>query len=307
MKPRSRYIAHSSSFTHDFSSSRARCSARRSRPGSYGAALPWRRASRRARRWSSLRSMYGQVMSESRARTTIAVTQSATVTSLSRRPARCAREEDDAIGGARDLVERADELRFAPAGRGCHRDRGPHAEIELTAEFLDEALGVFGDRRVAFGDQLLTMPRTHAQELHPSRLWQRAGARPGTREPGARTLGQGEDIDRTRPRSEAPNPVTNCLLGDAFRRARGVQRRVAERQMRRQRRRVRAAGPVRRAVRIPLPRDGLEVVAVVEDVDRLLAVPAGDDHRARAEPVQRSCEPLNVFAGVLPGGLREHP
>ena len=33
-KPRSRYIAHSSSFTQDFRSSRARCSARRSRPGS---------------------------------------------------------------------------------------------------------------------------------------------------------------------------------------------------------------------------------------------------------------------------------
>ena len=35
MKPRSRYIPHSSSFTQERSSSRARCSARRSRPGSY--------------------------------------------------------------------------------------------------------------------------------------------------------------------------------------------------------------------------------------------------------------------------------
>ena len=35
MKPRSRYIAHSSSLTHDLSSARARCSARRSRPGSW--------------------------------------------------------------------------------------------------------------------------------------------------------------------------------------------------------------------------------------------------------------------------------
>ena len=34
MKPRSRYIAHSSSLTHERSSARARCSARRSRPGS---------------------------------------------------------------------------------------------------------------------------------------------------------------------------------------------------------------------------------------------------------------------------------
>ena len=39
MKPRSRYIAHSSSFTQQRSSSRARCSARRSRPGSYGKAV----------------------------------------------------------------------------------------------------------------------------------------------------------------------------------------------------------------------------------------------------------------------------
>ena len=47
------------------------------------------------------------VISESSARTTIAVAQSATVTSRSGRAAGGAREEDDAIGGGRDVLERA--------------------------------------------------------------------------------------------------------------------------------------------------------------------------------------------------------
>ena len=43
---------------------------------------------------------------------------------------------------------------------------GPHALVELAAELLDEALLVLGDLEVALGDQLLAMPRAHAQELH---------------------------------------------------------------------------------------------------------------------------------------------
>ena len=49
MKPRSRYIAHSSSFTQERSSSRARCSARRSRPGSPSGSMRRRAPARRRR------------------------------------------------------------------------------------------------------------------------------------------------------------------------------------------------------------------------------------------------------------------
>src|SRR5215212_6479836 len=112
-------------------------------------------------------------MSESSAMTTIAVTQSATVTSRSRRPARGAREEDDAIGRARDLLERPDQLGLPTPGLVRHRHGRPRALVELAAELRHEAFGVLGDIRIALGDQLLTMPRTHAQELHRRRLWQR--------------------------------------------------------------------------------------------------------------------------------------
>src|SRR4051794_33746602 len=156
MNPRSRYIAHSSSFTQERSSSRAFCSARRSRPGSYGAGTPLRRASRTARRRSSRRSSQGSETSKSRARTTIAVAARATV--MPRRSARAAsgaREEDHPVRGLRDLLERGDHLGLAPAGLGLDRNRGPHPLLELAPERLDEALLVLGDLDVTLGDQLL--------------------------------------------------------------------------------------------------------------------------------------------------------
>src|SRR5919197_813076 len=155
--------------------------------------------------------MYGHVMSDSGARTTIAVTHSATVTSRLLRPACGAREEDDAVGRARDLVEGADQLRLATAALVHHRHRRPHALVELAAELLHKALGVLGDIEIAFGDQLLAMPRTHAQELHPWRLWQRAGACSGTTEWGARTLAEREHIDGPGARAEGPYAVAHGL------------------------------------------------------------------------------------------------
>src|SRR3954447_17022965 len=140
ISPRSRYISHSSSLTHDLSSSRARCSARRSRPGSYAAISPAATAARRARRRSRRRSRYGSMTSQRSAMTTIAVAQRATVTVPLLRSARRAREEDDPAGVARDLFERAHHLGLSPAGFGLHRNRGPHALLELAAELRDEAL-----------------------------------------------------------------------------------------------------------------------------------------------------------------------
>src|SRR3954452_6325006 len=156
-------------------------------------------------------------MSESSAMTTIAVTQSATVTSRSRRPARGTREEDDAIGGARDLLERPDELSLAASGLAGHRHGRPHALVKLAAELLHEALGILGDVWIALGDQLLTMPRTHAQELHRRRLWQRPTGCPTAAEPGTSPLGQTEDVARPGTRAEAPDAVPDRLAGDPLR------------------------------------------------------------------------------------------
>src|SRR5690242_17299079 len=180
MKPRSRYIAHSSALTHDLSSSRARCSARRSRPGSKtGAPWPSARARRRARRASERRSSQGRLTSHSRASTTIAVAHSATVTARSSAgAARGPREEDHAAGLTWDLLERVHELGLAAAGLCLGRDRGPHALLELAPELLDEALLVFGDLDVALGDELLAVTRAHAQEPHRA-IMSRGGWRAG--------------------------------------------------------------------------------------------------------------------------------
>src|SRR3954451_21582557 len=177
ISPRSRYISHSSSFTHDFRSSRARCSARRSRPGSYAWMSPRARASRRARRRSDRFSKYGSITSHSRATTTIAVAQRATVTSGLLRPARGPREEDHPIGRARDVLERAHHLGLPPATFPLDRDRGPHPLLELMPELGDQPLLVLAQARITFGDQLLAIARTHPQELH-GRIMSRGLERP---------------------------------------------------------------------------------------------------------------------------------
>src|SRR5215217_426128 len=170
-------------------------------------------------------------MSESSARTTIAVTQSATVTSRSHGAARGAREEDDAIGGARDLVKGANELGLASAHLARERDGRPHALIELAAELLHQALGVLDDVWVALGDQLLAVPRAHAQELHRRRLWQRGTGRPAPRKASVPARGQRADVHGTGPGAETADAVPDSLAGDPFGGAGGLQRRGAERQV----------------------------------------------------------------------------
>src|SRR3954454_5792773 len=139
---------------------------------------PWRIASRRARRRSARCSKCGTMTSHRSAMTTIAVAQRATVTGVLRGPARGAREEDDAAGVARDLLERAHHLELPPTPLGLHRDRGPHPLLELAPELGDQPLLVLVELDVSLGDQLLTVPRTHAQELH-GRIMSRALDRPG--------------------------------------------------------------------------------------------------------------------------------
>src|SRR4051794_8029405 len=78
------------------------------------------------------------------------------------------REEDDAIGVARNLVEPPHELGLAPSpgARGGHG--GPHPLVELGPEGLDELALLLGDLGVAFGEQDLAVAGLHAQELHES-------------------------------------------------------------------------------------------------------------------------------------------
>ena len=67
---------------------------------------------------------------------------------------------------------------------------------------------------------------------------------------------------------------------------RGIVEALAAREQRGERRRVRAAGAVRRSDVVPLDGDLDVALAVVEMVDGVVAVAAGDDHRRRAELVQ---------------------
>src|ERR1700753_3723642 len=163
MNPRSRYIAHSSSLTHDRSSDRARCSARRSRPGAYATGST--RARRALSRSHSSRSR-GIISSDSSATTTSAATRSASSIATSLPAARCAREEDHALGVTRDLIEGLDHLRLASPGAAGVGNCGPQPGVELAAEFLDQSQLVLGDLDIAFRQQHFAMARLHPQELH---------------------------------------------------------------------------------------------------------------------------------------------
>src|SRR5215217_3517847 len=78
-----------------------------------------------------------------------------------------AREEDHALGLGRDLGVLLHHLRLTPAAAGVRdRDRGPHALVKLATELLDEALLVLLHAGIALGEENLTVPGLHAQELH---------------------------------------------------------------------------------------------------------------------------------------------
>src|SRR4051794_16717295 len=124
---------------------------------------------RRARWRSSCSRTTGQPTSHSSAKMTMAVALRASSMawgSTRSAPAGRAREEDDAFGVARDLVEGLHHLRLpAPAARLGGHGR-PHALVELLAEGRDESFFVLGDLQVAFSEQDLAVPGLHAQELH---------------------------------------------------------------------------------------------------------------------------------------------
>src|SRR5256885_13588188 len=92
--------------------------------------------------------------SHRRAITTIPVAQRATVTARLVRSPRRAGKEDHPVGGARDLLERADHLGLPAAALGLHGDRGPPSLLGLAAELRDDPLLVLAALDVAPGDQL---------------------------------------------------------------------------------------------------------------------------------------------------------
>src|SRR5689334_18077087 len=113
------------------------------------------------------RSTTGRHVSQSSAMTTMAVaTSAATIGGALRRAPGGAREEDDPVGVARDLVEGLDHRGLAATGAPGDRHGGPHAGVELPAELLDQRQFLGGDLDVSLGDQLLAVPRSHPQELH---------------------------------------------------------------------------------------------------------------------------------------------
>src|SRR3954454_13389830 len=117
--------------------------------------------------------------SQSSATTTIAVALRASSIGATLPAARGLREEDDAVGVARDLVERAHELGLPAPPGPVERHRGPEALVELLAEGLDQGALVLGALDVALGEQDLAMAGLHAQQLH--RAIMTKGPRPAGR------------------------------------------------------------------------------------------------------------------------------
>src|SRR4051794_2351948 len=103
--------------------------------------------------------------------------------------------------------------------------------------------------------------------------------------PGARR--QIEDVHGTGAATDLPQPGAYRLTRDRPRRPGGLERAVAEREMRGERGRVRAPRAVRGAVGVADACEELDRAAVEEHVRDLVAVAAGHDHVLRAEAMER--------------------
>src|SRR4051794_26578537 len=121
---------------------------------------------RRARWRSQPSTRRGAATSHNSAITTMAVALSARSMAGKLPAAGGGREEDDALGIARDLVEGPHQRGLAAPPRARRRDRGPQALVELGPESLDQLAFLGGDLRIAFGEKDLAMAGLHAQELH---------------------------------------------------------------------------------------------------------------------------------------------
>ena len=143
-----------------------------------------------------------------------------------------------------------------PAGH-----RGPHPLVELAAELLDEALLVPGHLDVALGEEDLAVARLHAQEPHRRAIMAKAARR------SADLCAESQAHRPARRPRRAAQAVADRLRGDALAPSRAASSSVvAERELRGERRRVRAARAVGGAVRVALAGISSERRAVEEDV-----------------------------------------
>ena len=102
--------------------------------------------------------------------------------------------------------------------------------------------------------------------------------------------GQSENIHRPRPGPEPAEAEANRFGGNRLGAPGGLEGLEPVCQMGRKRRGVCAARAVRRAIRISRAGNLHQLAAVEEDVHRLLAVSAGDDHARWAKGVHRSSQ-----------------
>src|SRR2546423_12259732 len=98
-------------------------------------------------------------------------------------------------------------------------------------------------------------------------------------------VAQSENTPRPCPGPEPAEAEANGLGGDRLGTSSGLERLEPMCQVGRKRRGVCAARAVRRAIRISRAGDLHQLAAVEEDVHRLLAVSAGDDHARWAKGV----------------------
>src|SRR5918995_4672638 len=105
-----------------------------------------------------------------------------------------------------------------------------------------------------------------------------------------------ERVDRAGAGAELAQPVANGLGGDALGLARGGLEVVAPREAGGEGRGVGAARAVGGAVGMARAGELVGALAIEDDVDGLLAMAAGDHHRARAERVHRARESLALEA-----------
>ena len=113
---------------------------------------------------------------------------------------------------------------------------------------------------------------------------------------GPRSPTRMQDVHGPRAASDVAQPMGHGVGRHRPRNPRRFERRVAKRQTRGERRRVGAAGPVGRAVRVPWAADVLEALAVVEHVHRILAMAARDHDGVGTERV--------IFFPRAAGGAR---
>src|SRR6476469_1753790 len=121
--------------------------------------------------WRSSASRAGG-SSRSQSRPAITIPMAIAANSIGSGAAGRAREEDDAIGVARHLVEGPDHARLAAAAGRVARHRGPQPEVELAAELGEQARLVLGDLDVSLREQHLTVAGFMRRSLILRRLWQ---------------------------------------------------------------------------------------------------------------------------------------